>query len=398
MVLGYNLFIMEISLKNNIWKFYVIKALGVYFIAPIRILYLISFGLSYSQIGMMELAAAIAIIVLEIPSGIYADMFGRKKSRLIAYLLSFLAFCFLSFGSTPLVFIFGWVLSGAADAFQSGAQDALIFDTLKQLDREKEYIKIKSHFLLINTISVVAGSLSGVYLYLIDKRLPWYLVTATIFISALIFLTIKEPKFTSRFITFKEHFGNFRKSLSYSLSKIEVKRLLLLGVILALPMYVFTTLLSQPYLISRGFSVQSLGIIFSVITGAGGLIASLTHKIEPLLRRKASFALIVFSFTFLLIGMGVIHNSIVLILLIAFYIIDNFKNVIIDNYLNESISSESRATVLSVQSFINNVAISMLFVFVGYLIDLFSIDVVLISMGVLTFIISFPLFRLNKSR
>lgn len=389
---------MNISLKSNIWKFYLIKALGIYFIAPIRIIYLISFGLTFSQIGMMELAAAIAVIVLEIPSGIYADMFGRKKSRLIAYLLSFLAFSCLSFGSTPAIFIFGWALSGAADAFQSGAQDALIFDTLKQLNREKEYIKMKSHFLLINTLSVVIGSLVGSYVYLIDRRLPWYMVIVTIVASAILFLSIKEPKFTSKFTNFNEHFANFKKSLIFSLSKIEVKRLLVFGIILALPMYVFTTLLSQPYLISRGFNIQSLGIIFSIITGAGGLIASLTHKVEPFLKQKLSFALIIISFTFLLIGMGIIHSPFVLILLIAFYIIDNFKNVIIDNYLNESISSESRATVLSVQSFVNNILISILFVFVGYLVDIFSIDFVLISLGALVFIVCTPLFVLGKSK
>lgn len=389
---------MKTTLKNNIWKFYAVKALGIYFIAPIRILYLISFGLNFSQIGMMELAAAIVIIFLEIPSGIFADMYGRKNSRMAAYILSFVAFTLLSFGSTPSIFIFGWALSGAADAFQSGSQDALIFDTLKQLDREKEYIKLKSHFLLINTVSVVIGSLIGAYVYSFDRRLPWYLVTITIFISAVLFLTIKEPKFASKFTSFKEHFDNFKKSLIFSLSKSEVKKLLLIGIVLALPMYVFTTLLSQPYLISRGFTVQSLGVIFSIITGAGGLIASLTHKIEPLLKQKISFYLIIFSFTFLLIGMGIIHNSLVLILIIGFYIVDNFKNVIIDNYLNESISSESRATVLSVQSFVNNIAISVLFVFIGYLVDIFSIDIVLIVMGIAVALICFPLWMLDKNK
>ena len=65
---------MNMKLKSNIWKFYVIAGLGMHFITPIRILYLISFGLSFAQIGMMELAAAIVIVILEIPSGIFADL------------------------------------------------------------------------------------------------------------------------------------------------------------------------------------------------------------------------------------------------------------------------------------------------------------------------------------
>jgi MFS family permease len=179
------------SLKSNIWKFYLVSALGMHFITPIRILYLLSFGMSYAQIAMMELAASIAIILLEIPSGILADLLGRKLSRLISYGLSISAFTCLSFGSTPAVFIFGWALSGAADAFQSGAGDALVYDTLKQLGREGEYLKIKSHFLLITTISVIFGSIIGARLYLIDHRLPWYLVTISIVMSALVFITIK---------------------------------------------------------------------------------------------------------------------------------------------------------------------------------------------------------------
>ena len=153
------------SLSGNIWKFYLITALGIRFIAPIRILYLISYGLSFAQIGMMELAASIAIIVLEVPTGIFADVVGRKSSKLIAYGLSIMAFSLMSFGSTLPVFIFGWALSGAADAFESGAGDALIFDTLKEMGREGQYLKLKSNFLIVNTISVIVGSLVGSYLY-----------------------------------------------------------------------------------------------------------------------------------------------------------------------------------------------------------------------------------------
>lgn len=384
------------SLNPNIWKFYLITALGIRFIAPIRILYLISFGLSFAQIGMMELAAALAIIVLEIPTGIFADLVGRKASRLIAYLLSLVAFTFMSFGSTLAVFIVGWTLSGAADAFQSGAQDALVFDTLKQLDREKDYLKIKSHFLLITTISVVVGSLIGAYLYGINYRLPWYLITITILLSTLVFLTVKEPEFAPKLGNIGDQLNQFRQSLVQSLSSLKVRWLITLSLILALPMYVFTTLLNQPYLIEQGFSIRSLGMIFAVITGISGLVASFSHKIEPKLKQKLSLTMIILSLTVLLVLMGLIQHSYVLILVIGFYIVDNFKNVIMDNYLNQSINSESRATVISVQSFVNNIFISIVFVFIGYLTDVFSINLVLILMGLFVVITSLPIMAIWK--
>lgn len=384
------------SLKSNIWKFYLITGLGIRFIAPIRILYFLSFGLSFTQIGFIELAAALVIIVLEIPTGVFADIVGRKISRLIAYLLSITAFSCMSLGSTLPVFILGWSLSGAADAFQSGAQDALVFDTLKGLSREKDYLKVKSHFLLINTISVVVGSLIGSALYIIDHRLPWYLITATIVISTLVFLTVREPSFSAKYQKISDQLRQFKYSFWVSLSSSAVRRLILFGLLLASPMYVFTTLLNQPYLLSRGFSVQSLGVIFAIITIISGVIASFSHRIEPKLKQSLSFLLIIMSFTVLLILMGLIRHPVVVILVIAFYIIDNFKNVIIDNYINQSIPSASRATVISVQSFINNIFISLLFVFIGYLVDIFSINVVLVFMGLAIGLICLPLWTVSQ--
>jgi len=387
---------MNKSLKSNVWKFYVIATLGMHFIAPIRILYLISFSLSFAQIGMMELAAAIVIVFLEIPSGIFADFVGRKASRMVAYVLSIIAFTCLSFGSSAPVFIFGWALSGAADAFESGANDALIFDTLKELGREKEYLKLKSHFLLIRTIAVIFGSIVGAWLYTFDHRLPWYLITVSIILSTIIFSTIKEPTKLLKYKKLGDQLKEFKQSLVLSLSSVDVRRLIILGLILALPMYIFTTLLNQPYLISRGFSIQSLGLVFAFITGISGFVASFSHKIENKLKKRLSFLLIFISFTVFLILMGAVNNYLILAIVIGFYIVNNYKDIIIDSYINQSIDSESRATVLSVQSFVKNIFISILFVFIGYLVDIFSIDVVLISMGIIIGITCIPFLTISN--
>ena len=386
------------KLSSNIWKFYLLKALSIPFIVPIRILYLLSFGLSFAQIGFMELAAAIVIIILEIPTGVFADIIGCKNSRLIAYLLSILAFSLMSFGSTATIFIIGWAISGAADAFESGAQDALIFDTLKQLDREKDYLQLKSRFLLISTVSIIFGSIIGAQAYNLDHRLPWYLITLTIIISTLIFLTIKEPLNKSQSQSFRPQITQYFQSFKQSLSNLFVRQILILSIILTLPMYVFTTLLSQPYLTSRGFSVTSLGIVFAFITGISGLIAGFSDKIESKLKKRFAFLLVFISFSILLISLGLTKNQMAVIFVVGFYIIDNFKNIIIDNYLNQSISSDSRATILSLQSFLNNIVISVSFVFVGYFVDVFSISTVLISMGILIGVFGIFYLSFSKSR
>ncbi len=387
---------MKTLLESNIWKFYLIKALGIRFIAPIRILYLLYFGLSYSQIGMMELAAAVVIVLLEIPTGVFADIVGRKSSRMIAYLLSIIAFSCLSFGSGAAIFIFGWALSGAADAFESGASDAIIFDTLKELGRENEYLKLKSRFLAISTAATVIGSLTGALLYKVDHRLPWYLITLTIVISALIFATVKEPKSLLKKNDFTYQWNEYKKSFWLSLANIDVLKLIGVGIILAIPMYVFVTLVNQPYLLSRGFGIESLGVVFAFITVISGAVAAFSSLLEKKLKKRLSFLFIFIAMASVLVALGMTKNMAALALVVIFYIVDNYKNIILDNYINLEIDSGSRATILSIQSFVNNISISVLFVFIGYLVDLYSIDKVLIYMGVAVGIATIPFWTISN--
>ncbi|WP_232618059.1 MFS transporter [Thermosipho africanus] len=67
------------------------------FFEPFLILFFISSGLSYLQIGILYSIKSIATNILEIPTGVIADLYGRKKSMLfsmISYIISFLIFYF----------------------------------------------------------------------------------------------------------------------------------------------------------------------------------------------------------------------------------------------------------------------------------------------------------------
>ncbi|NTU46757.1 MFS transporter [Candidatus Roizmanbacteria bacterium] len=383
---------MKDKLQSNIWKFYVINLLtGLHFVVPIRIMYLLSFGLSYTQIGLMELGAAITIFILEIPSGIFADLVGRKASRIVAYVFSFSGFALMSISSTAPFFILGWALSGAADAFESGATDALIYDTLKGLGKQEEYAKLKSRLLLILTTVMIIGSITGAYLYVIDRRLPWYLFTGIIVLSFLLFLTVIEPKRTSEEKLVSKSIASFRQSLVVSLNNREVIELIIFTVLLALPMYLFGSLVSQPYFVSKGFTVSSLGYIFAFIVGISGFLASFSHVLDRRLKKKYSLFLIFISFTILMTLMGIVKTQYAILFVLGFYFIDSYKNIVMDAYINKLIDSESRASVLSVISFMKNTIAAVVFVGIGYLVDRYKIDTVLIGMGIAVSLIAIPI-------
>ncbi len=109
------------------------------------ILFLISKDLSYTQIGILYAVREITINLFEIPSGMVADTFGRKRSlafSFLAYIFSFLLFYTAEvFG----LFLLAFILYGTGDAFRSGTHKGMIMDYLRQQGWSGEKISYYGH-------------------------------------------------------------------------------------------------------------------------------------------------------------------------------------------------------------------------------------------------------------
>ena len=379
------------ALARNVWKFYLSRTLtGVRLISPIRVLFLLTF-ISYAEIGVMELAASIVILALEIPSGVFADLVGRKTSMVIGAVLSTLAFVCVGLGRGLGLFALGWALSGASDAFHSGADEAMLYDSLKKLDREEDYIKITSRLNLVHALTSVVGSVAGAYLYQMNIRLPWLIFAAFIGLSGLINATMVELHTSEKSYSVSNQIEHLKEAFVFSFTHTTVRWLLLFFLALSIPMFAFATLMSQPYLISRGFEITSLGFIFGFIHGVSGALSALSHIVEQRIGEKRSLLLITGLYVAIFVLAGLVMNQwVAFALIILLYLVTNYKGVLLSTYLNHHVRSENRATVLSIRSFINNVVITLLVVVIGHLIDLYSIDAVLIGLGVLMGAISVP--------
>jgi len=100
------------------------------FFDPFIILIFREAGLSFFQIGLLYAIRDVATNILEIPTGVFADAFGRRKSMLMAfgaYIISFLIFyAFTGFG----LYALAMILFAFGEAFRSGTHKALILEHL----------------------------------------------------------------------------------------------------------------------------------------------------------------------------------------------------------------------------------------------------------------------------
>ncbi len=94
------------------------------------------------MIGLLIGFREICINIMEIPSGAMADMFGRRRSMILAfsaYIVSFAIFAM----SSSLALLFGAMFFFAiGDAFRSGTHKAMIFDWLEGQNRGHERTKV----------------------------------------------------------------------------------------------------------------------------------------------------------------------------------------------------------------------------------------------------------------
>ncbi|MDK1118803.1 MAG: MFS transporter [Anaerolineae bacterium] len=100
------------------------------FFDPFILLIFRDAGLSFLEIGLLYSIREVATNILEIPSGIFADVFGRRKSMLMAfgaYIISFLIFySFTDFS----IYALAMILYAFGEAFRSGTHKALILEYL----------------------------------------------------------------------------------------------------------------------------------------------------------------------------------------------------------------------------------------------------------------------------
>ena len=179
------------NIKNLIWfNFF----LSFRFYSPILIIYFVkvtgSYVLGTSLFSILMLSSAF----LEIPTGIFSDLIGRKKTLVLGSISILLSTIFYAMGGFYWVLAVGSVLQGLAVAFFSGNNEALLHDTLAETKSEEEYSEYYGRTGSAQQLSLALTSImGGVIAYWSFAWVMWLSVIPAI-IGVFIGLKIYEPE------------------------------------------------------------------------------------------------------------------------------------------------------------------------------------------------------------
>lgn len=190
-------------------------------LTPVLTLVLCSHGASLSTVPVFLGIFAVTVMVLEVPSGVFADLKGRKNTFLMSHIFIWLSFFTIFRGNSPLFLALGNVFLGMGRAFGSGSMEALEIDWYIEKNGESHLPEINSLLAKLDNFGLAAGALLGGYLGYVEPdyslNLTFLLLAEAVLILMAIFFVkekgIKSKKPKQNLLNgFSEMVKNIRRS------------------------------------------------------------------------------------------------------------------------------------------------------------------------------------------
>lgn len=350
---------------------------------PIIVLFYEDNGLGLKEIFLLKSVYSIVLVVLDIPTGFLADSWGRRNCLFTGCLLAFGGYICYSVSSTMGAFFIAEILLGIGQSMVSGADSALLYDTMIAHRRENEYLKYEGKVTMIGNFSEALAGVAGGFLATFSLRLPFYcqILVAFIGIPASLFLTEHHIK-----TRITNPIANILQIMRYSLitNKALCYDIMFSGIIGAatLTMAWFV----QPLLMKIDLPTGLFGVVWTVLNLTVGIAALYSDKLNTYLGENKTYTLILVFITGGYIAVSFSINYFCLFLLLLFYIVRGFATPILKGYINRQTFSEMRATVLSIRNFIVRLIFAVIAPFIGWMSDAWSLATALRITALIIFI------------
>mgnify|MGYP002639861692 CR=1 FL=1 len=174
-----------------------INSFSVGLMAPVLSLVLLAHGATLGTLSLCVGTYAIMVVVLEVPSGVLADFFGRKRVFLLSCLFLIVNYFLITISKNVMVLAAACAFQGMGRALSSGTIEALEIETYMKEQGEDKLAAINSELAILDSIGLALGSLCGGYLGYLNPTYKLLLMICIIvqsFIFALAFSFIKEER------------------------------------------------------------------------------------------------------------------------------------------------------------------------------------------------------------
>lgn len=357
------------KIKKQLSKLYISSVLGNLSLTGAWVAILASRGYSLIEIGIAETVFHITSLIFEIPSGVFADVFGRKKMLIVSTIMRMIGNVIMILSNNLFMVYMSIAFMALCYNFSSGSGDALAYDSLKLAKMESKFEKYESNQLIIYRLCSGISTLCAGFALTIGHKIAYGtdLVTGAIQIMILFSLhevyavnrsKDKECKIGRKLIAcFKESFA-FLKEVHKAMGLMLCNSFV--GAVDVLLLFFL-----QAKLPEKGMSEWWLGLAL-LFMELGGIVGSRLILKLPKINYKWIFAI---STLLVLTGLLAEHSPIYWVMTLGGFIAaigDDALQVRTNALLQNMFPSEQRATLTSVESFCFSVIMIVLSPLAGF--------------------------------
>lgn len=309
-------------------------------------------GFSLWEIGLAESVFHVVSLLCEVPSGMAADLLGRKKTLVSGGVCMVLQSLLMAFASDLFTICFAMGLNALAMTMFSGTSTALLYDSLKQEGCEAEYIQVSANGSQISMLANAIGSMASILNQFLGYAGFYLLNAAFEGISALANMLLAEPIVTESQASREKHAlpEQFRQLVRDSLHVLHTcpmaVKLIASSALISVPSYL-TKMFLQQRLVELGWPTELLflPLLLGGLACVAGTEIGRRVRYRSMRRLYTACALLCGVGT-LLVGTAPAWGGILGMMLVQgvleVYLLHESQK------LNDAIPSDQRATLISV--------------------------------------------------
>ena len=180
-----------LNIEKQIRKLYASSVLGNLSLTGAWVAILAARGYNLVDIGIAETVFHITSLIFEIPSGVLADVFGRKKMLIVSSIMRMIGNIIMILSDNLFTVCLSIAFHALSYNFSSGTGDALAYDSLKAANAESRFERFESDQLVIYRLCSGISTLCAGFALFIGHRLAYGtdLITGVIQIAVLMSLS-----------------------------------------------------------------------------------------------------------------------------------------------------------------------------------------------------------------
>jgi len=350
-------------------------------IVPVIVPFLASKGLSLADIFYLQAVYATTIVLLEAPSGYFADLFGRRFALVIGSVMHGVGYLLLNFSDDFGSLIVFEITVGVASSLLSGADLAIVYDTQKSLEEEQgsEHSGVIANLGIFKSGAEGLGALLGGTLALVSFDLMVVVQSGAAWMCLALALFVVEPP-ESRQTDTRE-----RIRILDILRHLLVQDPVLRQIVIAIPLYSLASFhiawLVQPYWEAQGLSLAVFGGLWCIQS----LTVAVANRFGFGLERRFGAPVVLTLIGLLPVvghfGMAWLQGWTGIAIGMLVFLSRGLCQVVLVNALNRRVPSQFRATANSFTSFLFRLSFIATGPLVGYSAEFWGLDNTLSLLG-----------------